>query len=208
MEFCRSVIEELLDDKAVSVRIKAIEVGGMRDWKCMLPILREMRSRERDDKVIRSLEYWMPMLDVGYRIDRSDGPGRFEVTVRAVNGIVSRTVEASTPTTHVYSLRLSNFATRRDDFTQTATSSIPRGGVDLEHSSPTFSRLTHSPPVNIPSASPVSIPDGFREPTGLRARFPSTGRFGDGSPRGTDTVRSHEVRWHAHKPARLAQVVP
>lgn len=96
-EFSRSVFAELLEDKAASVRIRAIETIGMRDWRAMLPELRTLRSREENDKVIRVLSYWIPMLEVGYRVERSQEPGRFIVTALTGRGTASRIVEASSP---------------------------------------------------------------------------------------------------------------
>jgi hypothetical protein len=96
-EFSRSVFAELLRDKAASVRIRAIETIGMRDWKTMLPDLHTLRSREQSNKVIQSLNYWIPLLEAGYRVDRSQEPGRFEVTALTGRGTASRTVDASGP---------------------------------------------------------------------------------------------------------------
>jgi hypothetical protein len=96
-EFSSSVFAELLRDEAASVRIRAIETIGMRDWKTMLPDLHTVRSREHCDKVIQSLDYWIPLLEAGYRVDQSQEPGRFEVTALTGRGTASRTVEASGP---------------------------------------------------------------------------------------------------------------
>lgn len=96
-EISRSVFVELLRDKAASVRIKTIETIGMRDWKTMLPELHAMRSLEQGDKVIQSLDYWIPLLEAGFRAEPCQEPGRFEVTALTGHGIASRTVEASSP---------------------------------------------------------------------------------------------------------------
>jgi hypothetical protein len=96
-EFSTSVFAELLRDKAASVRIKAIETIGMRDWKTMLPELHALRSREQGDKVLQSLDYWIPLLEAGFRVEPSQEPGRFEVTALTGHGIASRNVEASGP---------------------------------------------------------------------------------------------------------------
>lgn len=96
-EFRSSIFAELLRDKAASVRIKAIEAICMLDWKAMLPGLHTLRSREQSDKVIQSLDYWIPLLEASYRVDQSREPGRFEVTALTGRGIASRTVEASCP---------------------------------------------------------------------------------------------------------------
>jgi hypothetical protein len=96
-DFSCSVFAELLLDKAASVRIKAIETIGMRDWKAMLPNLHTLRSHEKSDKVIQSMDYWIPLLEAGYRVEPSQDPGRFTVTALTGGGIASRTVEASGP---------------------------------------------------------------------------------------------------------------
>jgi hypothetical protein len=96
-EFSSSVFAELLRDKAASVRIRAIETIGMRDAKTMLPDLQTLRSREQSDPVIQSLDYWIPLLEAGYRVDRSQEPSRFEVTALTGRGTASRIVEASSP---------------------------------------------------------------------------------------------------------------
>jgi hypothetical protein len=97
LEFSCSVFAELLRDKAASVRIRAIETIGMRDWKTMLPALHALRGHERTEKVIQEMEYWIPLLEAGYRVVRSQEPGRFEVTALTGRGIASRIVEATSP---------------------------------------------------------------------------------------------------------------
>lgn len=92
-----SVFADLLRDKAASVRMRAIETIGMRDWKTMQPELHTLRSVEQSDKVIQSLDYWIPLLEAGYRVVRSQEPGRFEVTALTGRGTASRSVEASGP---------------------------------------------------------------------------------------------------------------
>ena len=96
-EFSSSVLAELLRDKALSVRIRAIETIGMRDWKTMLEELYALRSREQGDKVIQSLDYWIPLLEAGFRVEPSQETGRFKVTALTGHGIASRIVEASGP---------------------------------------------------------------------------------------------------------------
>jgi hypothetical protein len=96
-EFSSSVFIELLRDKAASVRMRAIQTIGMRDWKTMLPSLHTLRSREPSDRVIQSLDYWISLLETGYRVDRSLEPGRFDVTALTGRGTASRIVEASGP---------------------------------------------------------------------------------------------------------------
>ena len=63
----------------------------------MLPDLRALRSREQGNKVIQSLDYWIPLLEAGYRIEPSHEPGCFEVTALTGRGTASRIVEASGP---------------------------------------------------------------------------------------------------------------
>ena len=96
-EFSRSVFAELLRDKAPSVRIRAIETIGMRDCKTMLPELQSLRSDEQNEKVIQSLDYWIPLLENGYRVEPSHEPGRYEVTALTGRGTATRIVEASGP---------------------------------------------------------------------------------------------------------------
>lgn len=96
-EFSRSVFAELLRDKAASVRIRTIETIGMRSLKAMLPELHTLRSHELNEKVIQSLDDWIPLLETGYRVERSNEPGRFLVTALTGNGTASRFVDASGP---------------------------------------------------------------------------------------------------------------
>lgn len=96
-EFNCSVFAELLRDKAASVRVRAIQTIGMRYWKTMLPDLHALRAHERSDKVIQSMEYWIPLLEAGYRVDRFEESDRFEVTALTGRGTASRIVEASSP---------------------------------------------------------------------------------------------------------------
>lgn len=94
-EFTSRVFMELLRDRAASVRIKTIETIGMRNWQTMMAELRTLRSHEQSDKVIQSLDYWMPLLEFGYRVVPSQDRDRFDVTVLTGRGIASRSVEAS-----------------------------------------------------------------------------------------------------------------
>jgi hypothetical protein len=95
--FSHGVLAELLRDKATSVRIRAIETIGMRNSKTMMPELHTLRSREPSDKVIQSLDYWIPLLEAGYRVEPSRQPGRFDVTALTGRGTATRAVEASGP---------------------------------------------------------------------------------------------------------------
>lgn len=95
--FTRSVYTELLRDKTASVRTRAIETISIRDYKTMLSDLQTLRSREKSDKVIQSLDYWIPLLESGYRVDPCREPGCFVVTALTGRGTASRIVEASGP---------------------------------------------------------------------------------------------------------------
>ncbi len=96
-EIISSVFAELLRDKAAAVRISAIETVGMRGLKTMLPDLHALRAREQTQKVIQSIDNWIPLLEVGYRVEQSSEPGRYDVTAHTGNGTASRTVEAFGP---------------------------------------------------------------------------------------------------------------
>jgi hypothetical protein len=96
-EFQSVVYEALLRDKAASVRVRAIEMIGMIYFEHLLPELRALRSRERNDKVMKSLDYWTPLLENGYRVEPSGSPGWLDVTALTRNGIASKLVEATDP---------------------------------------------------------------------------------------------------------------
>ena len=93
-EACRSVYDDLLGDKAASVRVRTIESICMREYKWMLPALDALRSKDKNSKVVNSLDYWIPLLAVGYRVDPTEEPGRLRVTALTGNGVAATTVEA------------------------------------------------------------------------------------------------------------------
>jgi hypothetical protein len=95
--FQRAVYGTLLRDKAASVRLQAITKIGMIYLKDLLPELSALRSSERNDKVIRCLDYWIPLLEVGYRVEPSLTPGMLEVTALTGNGIATTSVRATGP---------------------------------------------------------------------------------------------------------------
>ena len=97
LDFKSEIYGALLRDKAASVRVKTIEAIGMREYKALLPELHSLRSSERNDKVIESLDYWIPLLEVGYRVDPSQTLGRLDVTALTGHGIASRSVETTDP---------------------------------------------------------------------------------------------------------------
>jgi hypothetical protein len=66
-------------------------------FKAVLPELRALRATERNSKVIEALDYWIPLLEVGYRVKPSQTPGMLEVTALTGNGIASRSVETTDP---------------------------------------------------------------------------------------------------------------
>jgi hypothetical protein len=96
-EFQTAVYGALLRDKAASVRVQAITRIGMIYFKDLLPELRGLRLSERNDKVIRELDYWIPLLEVGYRVKPARTPGMLEVTVLTGNGIASTLVKSTDP---------------------------------------------------------------------------------------------------------------
>ena len=63
----------------------------------LLPELIALRSTERNDKVIQCLDYWIPLLEIGYRVEPSPTPGMLQVTALTGNGIASRSVETTDP---------------------------------------------------------------------------------------------------------------
>jgi len=96
-EFAPEVFRKLLEDKAASVRQKAIESIGMRSQKELLPELNVLRSNEKHEKVKQSLDYWIPLLEVGYRIEPDTSSSRMRITALTGRGIVSRTVDLMDP---------------------------------------------------------------------------------------------------------------
>ena len=56
-----------------------------------------LRAAERNDKVIQELDYWIPLLEMGYRVKPSLTPGMLEVTALTGNGIASRNVNTTDP---------------------------------------------------------------------------------------------------------------
>ena len=97
-EFQSEVYRALLQDKAASVRECAIKRIGMIYFKDLLPELRALRSSERNDKVIRCLDYWIPLLEVGYRVvPATNYDGMLEVTALTGNGTATKWIKASDP---------------------------------------------------------------------------------------------------------------
>jgi hypothetical protein len=94
-EFQCQVYGTLLQDKAASVRVKTITRIGMIYFKTLLPELRVLRTTERNNKVIESLDYWIPLLEVGYRVSSSPTPGMLEITVLTGNGLASENVKTT-----------------------------------------------------------------------------------------------------------------
>jgi hypothetical protein len=96
-EFCAAVYRELLCDKAASVRARAIQSIGLRACKSVLADLRALRSTEQNRKVAESLDFWIPLLEAGYRVDMSPHPGRLQVTALTGRGIAATTLETNDP---------------------------------------------------------------------------------------------------------------
>lgn len=97
VEFKCEIYGALLPDKAASVRVQTIHRIGMREFKAMLPELRTLRSSERNSKVIESLDYWIPLLEVGYRVEPSAIPGMLAVTALTGHGTASTNVKTTDP---------------------------------------------------------------------------------------------------------------
>jgi hypothetical protein len=96
-EFHSAVFRTLLQDKAASVRVRTITTIGMRYFKALLPELRALRSTERDGKVMEALDYWLPLLEVGYRVEPSLTPGMLDVTALTGRGTASKSVKTTDP---------------------------------------------------------------------------------------------------------------
>ncbi|MBD2073444.1 hypothetical protein H6F86_05995 [Phormidium sp. FACHB-592] len=97
LEFQVAVYRTLLQDKAASVRVSTITSIGMVYLKDLLPELRTLRATERNVKVIESLDYWVPLLETGYRVELSQTPGTLLVTALTGNGIASKNVKTTDP---------------------------------------------------------------------------------------------------------------
>ncbi len=96
-QFRAEVYRQLLRDKAASVRARTIQSIGLRGFQPVLPDLRALRSTEGNAKVVQALDFWIPLLETGYRVDPSPHPGRLEITTLIRSGIASRTLETDDP---------------------------------------------------------------------------------------------------------------
>ena len=96
-KFQGAVYGTLLRDKAASVRVQTITKIGMIYFKALLPELRALRTHELNGKVIDELDYWIPLLEVGYRVQPSRTPGMLDVTALTGDGIASRSVATTDP---------------------------------------------------------------------------------------------------------------
>jgi hypothetical protein len=94
-EFRSAVYGKLLRDKAASVRMQAINKIGMLYFKALLPELRALRAVEQNGRVSQELDYWIPLLEVGYRVQPSQTPGMLEVTALTGRGVASTNVKAT-----------------------------------------------------------------------------------------------------------------
>ncbi len=95
--FCAEVYRELLHDKAASVRTRTIQSIGLRGFQPVLPDLRALLSTEQNAKVLQALDFWIPLLETGYRVDPSPHPGMLEITTLTRSGIASRALETDDP---------------------------------------------------------------------------------------------------------------
>ena len=96
-DYCAELYGKLLRDKAASVRTRTIKSIGMHSFRELLPDLRALHKAEQNLKVLATLEYWIPLLDDGYRVEASSDPTRLTVTALTDRGIASRTVATSDP---------------------------------------------------------------------------------------------------------------
>jgi hypothetical protein len=96
-DFCAEVYRELLQDKAATVRARTIQSIGLRGFKPVLADLRALRSAEQNPKVIQALDFWIPLLETGYRVDPSPHPGKLNITALIRSGIASRLLETDDP---------------------------------------------------------------------------------------------------------------
>lgn len=96
-EFQNEICRTLLRDKAASVRVQTISRIGMLYVKELLPDLCALQATERDQKVIESLKYWIPAMEIGYHVQRSPTPGMLLVTALTGNGTVSKNVQTEDP---------------------------------------------------------------------------------------------------------------
>ena len=97
VEFQSEVYATLLRDKAASVRAKTIQQIGMVSFKTLLPELCALFAIERDKKVLHALNYWIPLLETGYRVDPLQTPGMLDVTALMDRGIASTCVKTTDP---------------------------------------------------------------------------------------------------------------
>jgi hypothetical protein len=66
-------------------------------FKALLPELRALRASERNSKVIQAIDYWIPLLEVGYRVEPSPTAGMLQVTALTGNGIRLENVKTTDP---------------------------------------------------------------------------------------------------------------
>jgi hypothetical protein len=96
-QFCAEIYRELLNDKAASVRARAIECIGIHELKSLLPELQAMRSTEQNQNVVKSLDYWIPLIEIGYRVEFLPIPGQLVITALINGSTPSTTLETNDP---------------------------------------------------------------------------------------------------------------
>jgi hypothetical protein len=90
-----TIFRRLLHDKAASVRVQAIESIGGRAYEWMLSDLIALRSTETNHKVLRSLDFWIPLLRDGYRVEPSPDQTELTVTVLTSRGTSSKILDST-----------------------------------------------------------------------------------------------------------------
>jgi hypothetical protein len=96
-EFQSMVYGALLRDKAASVRTQTVRRIGMLYFKALLPELHALRATERNARVMEELDYWIPLLELGYCVKPALTAGMLEVTALTGRGVASRNVLATDP---------------------------------------------------------------------------------------------------------------
>jgi hypothetical protein len=92
-----TIFRRLLHDKVASVRVQAIGAIGGRAANWLLSDLTALRSTETNHKVLRSLDFWIPLLRNGYRVEPSPDHTHLTVTVLTGRGTSSKILNSTDP---------------------------------------------------------------------------------------------------------------
>jgi len=92
-----SLLNRLLQDRASTVRRRAARTVGLAGAQPCLATLRQSLTNETNAKTKEEMEYWVPLLEVGHRVDPSVHEGAYTATVKSDRGIVSTTVFTDSP---------------------------------------------------------------------------------------------------------------